>query len=52
MRKQTKMKMNDIDSPKFGGAGAAPPQLPSGGGKLPPLPPAPASLSKSDQSLC
>ena len=39
MQKQAKIKMNHIDSRKLG----APPQLPSCEGKLPTLPPAPAS---------
>ena len=38
VQKQTKIKMSDIDSLKLGGA---PPQLPSCGGKFPPLPPPP-----------
>ena len=49
VQKQTKIKMNDNDSPKLGGR-AAPTQLQSCGGKLPPLPPPPprfpASLPK------
>ena len=44
MQKQTKIKMNDIDSRKLGGA---PPQLPSCEGKLPTLPPATASLARA-----
>ena len=45
MQKQIKIKMNDIDRPKLGGGGAAPPQLPSCGGKLPPMPPPPVPES-------
>ena len=45
MQKQAKIKMNYIDSRKLGGG--APPQLPSCEGKLPTLPPAPASLARA-----
>ena len=41
VQKQTKIKMNDTDSP---GLGAAPTQLPSCGGKLPPTAPPPPRL--------
>ena len=43
MQKQAKIKMNHIDSRKLGGA----PQLPSCEGKLPTLPPAPASPARA-----
>ena len=42
MQKQTKIKMNDTVE-----SWGAPPQLPSCEGKLPTLPPAPASLARA-----